>query len=208
MYWYQWLTLSAFVICMGSCILHMIRLIRLGNPKDFSKQSGNINKATAYSFTKAMSPAKKESAYLHLPTYTAGIFYHLGTFLSIFLFFIFLFDIEFNKLFNSISIGFLLISGISGLGILIKRVLKKELLALSNPDDFISNILVTIFQFATAFLLYNHNYISIYAIAATILLLYLPMGKLKHTVYFFAARYHLGFFYGWRGIWPPINYRN
>ena len=31
----------------------------------------------------------------------------------------------------------------------------------------------------------------------------MTVGKLKHVVYFFAARYHLGFFYGWRNVWPP-----
>jgi hypothetical protein len=41
-----------------------------------------------------------------------------------------------------------------------------------------------------------------YFIFAGVLFLYLPSGKLKHSLYFFAARYHLGFFYGWRGIWP------
>jgi hypothetical protein len=34
-------------------------------------------------------------------------------------------------------------------------------------------------------------------------MLYIPAGKLRHTVYFFAARYHLGYFFGWRGVWPP-----
>ena len=155
-----------------------------------------------------MSPAKKESAYLHLPTYTAGIIYHLGTFLSIFLFFIFLLKIEFDTITNYILIGFLVFSGISGLGILIKRISKRELLSLSNPDDFISNLLVTLFQLATALVIYKEAGVIIYSIITTALLLYLPLGKLKHTIYFFAARYHLGFFYGWRGIWPIANNKN
>lgn len=96
-----------------------------------------------------------------------------------------------------------MLTGLSGLGILIKRMIKKELKALSNPDDFISNILVTAFQFITALVLYNGQYFPVYFIIVSALLLYLPLGKLKHTIYFFAARYHLGFFYGWRGVWPP-----
>jgi hypothetical protein len=205
MFWYHWMALAAMAICIGSLSFHLIRLIRLGNPHDFSKQHGNISKAVQYSFTKAMSPAKKESAYLHLPTYMAGIIYHLGTFLSIFLFFTFLLKIEFNQLTNYILMGFLVISGISGFGILIKRIMKSELLSLSNPDDFISNLLVTLFQLATALALFMIDSIILYYILVTALLLYLPMGKLKHTIYFFAARYHLGFFYGWRGIWPIMN---
>jgi hypothetical protein len=190
---------------MIACLSHIIKIIRLGNPTDYSTQTGNISKAVRYSFTKAMSPAKKESAFLHLPTYIAGIIYHLGTFLSIFLFFIVMLNIKFDPLMNMILTGFLVISVISGLGILIKRIVKKNLLALSNPDDFISNIIVTLFQLATAYLLLESNGIITYSIICTILFLYLPLGKLKHAFYFFAARYHLGFFYGWRNVWPISN---
>ncbi len=208
MNWYLWMTLSAFLICMVSCLYHFFRLIRLGKPTDYSKQSGNIPKAVGYAFTKAMSPTKKESAYLHLPTYTAGILYHLGTFLSIFLFFIIILEFNFGLSINYFLSGFLALSGISGLGILIKRMIKRELLSLSNLDDFISNILVTLFQFATAFVLLMESGFIPYFIITTTLLLYLPLGKLKHTIYFFAARYHLGFFFGWRNVWPIANSKN
>jgi len=149
-----------------------------------------------------MSPKKKESANLHIPTYIAGLLYHLGTFLSILLFILFLFKIEPFGYLRTVIIGFLIITGICGFGILIKRISKKELRSLSNPDDYISNLLVTIFQLMTALTLYNVRLFPLYFIVVSILLLYLPLGKLKHTVYFFAARYHLGFFYGWRGVWP------
>jgi len=99
--------------------------------------------------------------------------------------------------------GFLIISGLSGMAILIKRMTKKELRTLSNPDDYISNLLVTLVQLMTASVLLNVRLFPVYFILVSIFLLYLPLGKLKHTLYFFAARYHLGLFYGWRGVWPP-----
>jgi len=52
-------------------------------------------------------------------------------------------------------------------------------------------------------LLTGHVYQSVYYVTAALLLLYIPVGKLRHLVYFFAARYQLGYFYGWRGSWPP-----
>jgi hypothetical protein len=61
---------------------------------------------------------------------------------------------------------------------------------------------VTLFQFLTLVMLVKEVFAPFYFLCASLLLLYLPMGKLKHALYFFAARYHLGFFYGWRGIWP------
>ena len=182
----------------------MVRLIRLGKPKEYSGKIGNVGEALKYSFTGAMSPVKKESAYLHLPTYTAGLLYHLGTFLSIFLFFTFLFEMSIHSYWLVWSVtGFLTLSSLCGIGILLKRIIKKELLALSNPDDFISNILVTAFQILTAIAIFNVKILPVYYVFASLLLLYLPLGKLKHTIYFFAARYHLAFFYGWRGVWPP-----
>jgi hypothetical protein len=203
MNWYIAITYISLTICLLSCLYHLLRLIQLGKPKDYSQKRGDITASITYALTGAMSPKKKESAYLHLPTYTAGLFYHLGTFLSILLFFLFLFKVVPQGGLKWAIIGFLILTGLSGLAIFIKRIAKKELRALSNPDDFISNALVTLFQLVTALVLYNGYYLPVYFILVSVLLLYLPLGKLKHTIYFFAARYHLGYFYGWRGVWPP-----
>lgn len=203
MMWYEWYAIIALMICILSCVYHFYRIISLGKAPEYSKRSGNIGKAVKYSFTGAMSPKAKESAYLHMPTYTAGIIYHLGTFMAIFLFFVFLSEVNIGDWLVLPLAGFLLISGLSGIGIFIKRLIKVELRSLSNPDDYISNILVSLFQLCTALVMVYPTYISLYFVVTGTLLLYFPMGKLKHAVYFFAARYHLGVFYGWRGVWPP-----
>lgn len=203
MEWYQWLALASLVVCAGSLLFHFIRLVRLGNPVDYSDRRGSPGSAMTYAFTGSMSPSKKESAFLHLPTYTAGIFYHLGTFLSIFIFFLFLLNFRFEGWITWAFAICLAISGISGLGIFIKRIVKPQMRSLSNPDDYISNLLVTVFHFITAIAALSPAALPVYFVAVSLLLLYIPVGKLKHTLYFFAARYHLGFFYGWRGVWPP-----
>jgi nitrate reductase gamma subunit len=207
MVWYKIVSLASLAICLISSSYHLARLIRLGNPKDFSHKAGNTKLAIRYSFTGAMNPTKKESAFLHLPTYTAGIIYHLGTFLSIALFFLILFNVSFHATLNKVIALMLAISSISGFGILVKRIVIKKLRNLSNIDDYISNFLVTIFQAVSAFALWGISIEAVYFITSTALLLYLPIGKLKHAIYFFAARYHLGFFYGWRGVWPPTKHK-
>ena len=78
MIWYQWLSIGALAICIFSLMLHFIKIIRLGKPTDYSEKRGDVAKAITYSMSGAMSPKKKESAFLHLPTYTAGIIYHIG----------------------------------------------------------------------------------------------------------------------------------
>jgi len=201
MEWYHVLTLAALAFCLISCFVHLGSLISSGKPKDFSQEAGDIPSAVYYSFTGGMSPARKESAFLHLPTYTAGILYHTGTFLCIGLFILSWFVPGIPFIARQLISAFLVLSILSGIGILVKRVMKPGLRSLSNPDDYASNVLVTLFQAAT--LIFLHVFTPAYYIMVSILLLYLPLGKLKHTIYFFAARYHLGYFYGRRGVWPP-----
>jgi hypothetical protein len=203
MYWYHWIALGSLTICLYSSSVHFFRLVRLGKPRDYSNPAGNITSSMQYSFSGSMSPRKKESAYLHLPTYISGIIYHLGTFLSFALFFLIWADISFPDPLILLIVPFLLVSSTCGTGMLIKRIIKKGLRDLSSPDDYISNLLVTIFQILTGMVLLWEIFDPVYFLFTGILFLYFPVGKLKHAFYFFAARYHLGFFYGWRGVWPP-----
>lgn len=202
MVWYKVFAQISLLVCLIISAYHLVRLIRLGKPIDYSKKAGNPLEGIRYSFTAAMSPQKKESAYLHLPTYTAGIIYHLGTFLSIFVFILIILSAPINSVLTYVIFLFTVGSGISGVGILLKRLIVLKLRRLSNPDDYISNLLVTAFHFITGIYVAFGFGETGYYLSAAILLLYFPIGKLKHAIYFFAARYHLGFFYGWRGVWP------
>ena len=203
MIWYQWLAIVSAIICLASLLIQAVKLISYGKPKEFAQKRGNTRKAIRYSYTGAMSPTRKESAYMNLPTYTAGLLYHLGTFLSLVLFILFISGFYPSGLLSIVLEVVLIISGVSGLGILIKRMAKQQLRALSNPDDYISNLLVSLVQLMTALMLLNYGFAAAYFILISLLFIYLPLGKLRHTIYFFAARYQLGFFYGWRGVWPP-----
>ncbi len=203
---YQLIAFIAFLFCFISLSYHFYRLIKLGLPNDYSFKTGNLKSAIPYSFTGAMNPLKKESAYLHFPTYTAGIFYHIGTFISIALFFFFLFNINLPSALMWIITGILIFTILSGLGIFVKRIFLKKLRFLSSPDDFISNLLVTVFQTFTVIMLLNKSFSPYYNICAGLLFLYIPLGKLRHVLYFFAARFHLGFYYGWRGVWAPKSH--
>jgi hypothetical protein len=206
MTWYFWLAIASLTINVGFLLFHVFGLTKSGKPIDFSYRRGRLTPAIAFAFSGAMSPTRKESAFLHLPTYIAGIFYHLGTFAAIFLFFFTLAQIPVNESLSPFLFGFLIISALSGIGIILKRLFVKRLRGLSNPDDYISNFLVTLFQIFSVLILSDDSWISAYYIVVSLLLLYIPVGKLKHAVYFFGARYHLGYFYGWRDVWPPKKY--
>jgi nitrate reductase gamma subunit len=219
------------LFCVTMLFIHFLKLIKLGAPKDLSEKSGNIAAGVLYSNTGAMLPMQKESAYKHLPTYTAGIFFHIGSFVALLCFLILFFDLFTNDAVSTFFFNQKLVSAIialclwgstfCGFGLFVKRLFSKKLRPISNIDDYISTFLVTLFQKLSAIFFticafhYNfHSYFSskihagiicIYFLVATLLFLYLPFGKLRHVVYYFAARYHLGFFYGRRNTWPPKN---
>jgi len=201
--WVHWILFAAVGICLVSFALHFIRLIRLGRPRDLSAKAGNTNTGIVYSFTSAMSPANKESAFLHLPTYTAGIVYHIATFVSLAAFILILFAVKMHQTLLIVFVLTAFAGTVSGVAMLVKRITDKKLRKLSNPDDYISNLLVTLFQLMTGLVLLTGSLYTTYMLITALMFLYMPVGKLKHIIYFFAARYHLGFFYGWRNVWPP-----
>ncbi|MEA3476710.1 MAG: hypothetical protein U9R60_00900 [Bacteroidota bacterium] len=199
---YHWILFAALMTCLASCLYHFFRVVRKGAPTDHAKAKGGIAAAVKYSFTRGMSPAKKETAFLHLPTYAAGIVFHMGTFLSLFLLILIFFNVDVNLWIACACVAFLILSCVAGIGILVKRISSKKMRGLSNPDDYISNLLVCGFQALVALSMIRAEFVQALLICAALLFLYIPLGKLRHTVYFFTSRYHLGVFYGRRGTWP------
>jgi hypothetical protein len=198
----SWILAAGFFVFIISALRFLFAVIFKKGVADPSRAKGNIVSAIAYSYTSAMSPVKKESAYLHLPTYAAGMIFHIGTFLSFIWLIILVFNIQTNDILIYFSAAFIALASICGISILIKRILKKELRQLSNPDDYISNILVTAFQIITAAtLLFQFSYSFLFVFSA-VLFIYMPVGKLRHSIFFFTSRIHLGKFFGKRGVWP------
>jgi hypothetical protein len=224
MNYFIYISYAALLFCVTICFIHCLRIIRLGAPKELSEPAGSVSAGVKYSNTQAMLPQQKESAYKHLPTYTAGILFHLGSFLALILFLFLLMDAVWGFFFkydilSALIALFLWLTTCCGTGLIIKRISSKKLRPISNVDDYISTILVTFFHCISALLFttfafhdFFHQYFSsdlhagiiwAYFIIFTLFFFYMPLGKLKHAVYYFAARYHLGFFYGRRGTWPP-----
>ena len=210
MHCYTILLLVCAAICLLAFAVLAIRLVAMGKPKDLSQKGGSVTKGVIYSSIPAMMPQNKESAYLHLPTYAAGIIYHIGTcvVLLYFMFYVVLLFVPFSlpDIVNTILVALLSISALCGIGMVLKRVFNRDLRVLSIPDDYISNILTTAAQIVTVLLIVGLKGSEVaYCVMLSLLFLWLPIGKTKHVLYFFFARFHLGYFYGWRGTWPVKN---
>jgi len=202
MEWYHWAGVACFLFCLLVCGVHAFRLVRAGRSKDFATPAGSIPEGIRYAFTTAMKPGHKESAFMHLPTYFSGLVFHLGAFAATALFVVWPFY-DFTTLTGVPLVAAVLpVAGsAAGFGLLVKRMISPMLRSLSTPDDYLSNFLVTLFQGCAALALFIPAVTPTFYIAGALLWLYFPAGKLKHAVYFFAARYHLGVLFGSRGVW-------
>lgn len=206
MEWYMWMAVAACVLCALLLLGKFWGLLRLGAPRDLSEPAGSVKKGVIYSSTIAMLPQNKESAYLHLPTYTAGVIYHIGIFLSLlgFVWFVVAGFLGWSLplIFNQLIALVLLVTTACGVFILLKRIFSSDLRSLSTFDDYLSNLLVTLMQALTALMFWGVNMPLFYYVVMTLVFLWIPLGKTRHVLYFFFARYHLGYFYGRRGSWP------
>ena len=150
----KFISLAALAICLGLLLYHFIRIIRLGKPKDLSEPSGSVAKGVAYSNTTAMMPQNKESAFLHLPEYASGMLFHIGLFTCLLVFILSFFPF-FNRWISGpdkihyIIPCLLAVTAACGYILLLRRAFSKDLKPLSNPDDYISNALVSTFQLMT-----------------------------------------------------------
>lgn len=186
-------------------MLHQIASAK--RPASMDAPRGSASRGILYSLTWAMLPWKKESARLHPAVYTLGVAYHGGTFLSFFWLVVLFFRLGLPRIVASGSAGLLGLTALAGLVLLVRRALNPNLRYFSSPDDYFSNILVTGFQVLTAVTLARVAATGPLFVYAGLLLAYIPVGKLRHALYFGLARYYLGLFYGRRGVWPVGNGR-
>jgi hypothetical protein len=198
----QWYALSSLVVLVFAALYLMLQVgsgIRL---KDRAAGRGRPVPAVVYSLTCAMLPWKKESARLHLPAYTLGLLYHAGGFLSFFWLAVLFVGAGLPRVVTTASMGLLTAATACGFALLIRRIANPKLRHFSTPDDYFSNLLVTGFQALTAAALAYESLVPGLFVYAGTLMLYIPLGKLRHAIYFGFARIYLGIFYGHRGVWP------
>ena len=199
---YHWIVLISWLICTGAGLFLWLQILSSAGARDPSEAKGKALPAVLYSLTAAMSPWKKESARRHLFTYFAGIFFHVGVFLSIFWLILQFFDVSLIPMIATASAGIIFLSAVCGVVILVKRMISPKMRYFSNPDDYFSNLIVTGFLVLTGFSLLLDQLQSVLFIYTGVLLLYLPLGKLRHAIYFIFTRIYLGLFFGKRGVWP------
>jgi len=199
---YHWILLVSWLICTVAGLFLWLQILSAAGTRDPSEAKGKALPAVWYSLTAAMSPLKKESARRHLFTYFAGMFFHVGIFLSFSRLILQFFDIRLIPIIATASAVVIFLAAVCGVVILIKRMISPKMRYFSNPDDYFSNLIVTGFLILTGCSLLRDGMQSVLFIYTGVLLVYIPLGKLRHAIYFFFTRIYLGLFFGKRGVWP------
>lgn len=197
--WLRILVLVAAGASLAVLTAMAVRTFGFGRPRTYSRPQGRIGKGLAYAFGRGM--VKKESVTLHRPTFFGGAVYHGAIFAG----FAYLFWLVF-RIPVAPPAGFfrpvLFVGTVFGLALLVKRVKAPLLRKLSCPDDFFANALVDLFL-AGAFL---HTFFpgleTAFFILSITLLIYLPIGKIRHCFFFFYTRTVFAVHFGRRGCLP------
>lgn len=169
----------------------------------FSRPAGDSAKGVFYAFTAGMAPWAKESVRLNPLSYAAGIAFHSGVFTAFGLLLLAVLRLELPSFLVLLARVLLLGGTLGGASLLVKRAVKPELRGLSCPDDFVSNLLSTLFVALALTGTFSPSLQGLWMAESILLLVYVPFGKIRHCFFFFTTRYHLGAFFGRRGTFPP-----
>ena len=155
------------------------------------------------SFTLGMLPWKKESARLHPLVYLRGIGFHFGIFAGILVLLLSIFQITLPAILNLVLGVLLWLGVVSGAAAIIARAADPMLRGISNADDYISPVLISLFMITGALYIMGPLGTVYFYAATSVLCLYLPWSKVRHCVYFFFARAKIGTMQGHRGLLTP-----
>lgn len=196
------LVLASALYAIGALTFLLIRTYVWGRLPLYAPSSGKSSHGIWYAFGQGMIPWEKESAAKHLPTLIAGIFYHMAVFAAITYLILLIFKVVIDTPYSTVLRLILTIGIISGLSLIIKRLIKPHMRAISTPDDYISNLLVALFATSALLATFGPQFLNFFFITAIILFCYIPLGKIRHCVFFFYSRILFGAFFGRRDVFP------
>lgn len=179
-----------------------VRTLSFGKKKLYSRPQGKKSSGIIYAFGQGMMPWEKESAGKHLPTFAAGIIYHIAIFATLLYLIATLISVSIPASVTPILRAVLLAGFFCGIGLFVKRFFVSGLKAISCPDDFVANIMVNLFLAGATAATFSTELIPLFLIIAITLFLYVPIGKIRHCFFFFYTRILFGSFFGRRGVLP------
>ena len=179
-----------------------------GGRKDYSRRSGSPGRGLLYSFTAAMTPAHKETIRLHPVKFGIGLMMHVGVVLVLIASVVAMLGPEGGWVLLRWLRPVSAIALLAGLYLLVRRARSPVLRAISVPDDYLAVAASCGLLAAACLPLGTDGYQAVFLAYVGLLLGYLPLGKLRHAVFFFIARGDYGRRLGYRGVYPPAPVRS
>lgn len=200
--YYEITVVAAAVYTLAALTLMLTRTAARVAKPTFAVSAGSESSGIAYAFFKGMLPSEKESVRKHLPTFTGGLLYHAGIFAAFVLL-----GLELTRTYVLGTVASVLqiviaLGLVAGLALLVKRIVLRKMRIISTPDDFITNGLVDLFLALSLMATMSQTILPLYFMVTVLLLLYVPLGKIRHCVFFFCTRTIFGRLFGRRGVLP------
>ncbi|MCM2271262.1 MAG: hypothetical protein NDJ18_01720 [candidate division Zixibacteria bacterium] len=185
-------------------LAHMLRKVRsFGKRELFAEANGTEIDGIRYALGAGMMPWAKESARAHPATYVAGVIYHCGIFAAFLILVLSFLQVEPTG--SRLLVVLMSLGLIAGLGLLIKRMITPSLSAISVPDDLVANLLVNLYVASGIAYLINVSWLPLFYLVSILLLIYIPIGKIRHCALFFVTRLIFGRYFGRRGVYPAAS---
>ena len=202
MLFFQLLALAGLVAGLFGIYLRYAETKRRVLPTDKSPIKGNISHGITYAFTQGMMPWAKESTRIHMIAYLRGIGFHVGIFAAIGAVIISPFWNSLPPLLFLVLFCILIIGAVLGAAGGIMRIAEHNLRGLSLPDDHFAVWLTTLFITVAGLAVVNESFVIPMYIISAITFIYVPLGKIRHCLYFFFSRIFFGKFFGRRAVFP------
>lgn len=175
---------------------------RLARPVDRSTPKGDARLGMLYAFTLGMAPWAKESTRRHRLAYLRGVGFHLGIFagLGVLLVspWIAQLPLGLRQLLAILAAGGALLGWVGFLA----RFIEPNLKTLSTPDDYAAVFLVSLFLATASLMLFVPRFSPLFWAVSAVMLVYAPLSKIRHCIYFAYSRLFFGKFVGRRGVLP------
>lgn len=171
-------------------------------PADNSPIKGSLPKGIQYAFTTGMMPWAKESTRIHMIAYLRGIGFHVGIFTAIGAVILSPFWGYLPPLLSLLLFWVLILGALLGAAGGVMRIAEHNLRGLSLPDDHFAVWLTTLFIAVAGLAVLNEAFMIPMYIVSAITFVYVPLGKIRHCLYFFFSRLFFGKFFGRRAVFP------
>lgn len=179
-----------------------------GGRKEYGKRSGSPVKGMLHNFTIAMLPWHKETIKHHPVSFAVGVLMHLGVALAFADAVVVLIQPTAGLIGVAPGARLLVVCSLmSGAYLFVRRFSSRDLRVMSAAEDYVA-VLATCGLLALALLhSVDVQYRLVFLIYFALFVAFLPLGKLRHGMFFFLARGDYGRRLGYRGVYPPAKGR-